>query len=127
VLKTDPSTWTDARHREGARAEQLAAGVMRRDGYSIVEQRFRFHRHDIDLVARKGSVVVFVEVKSRAGSRYGTAAESVTARKQKELVRAAGAWLQKFGVPGDVCRFDVITVEGAQVNWLQSAFRPLWR
>ena len=100
---------------------------MRRDGYHILEQRFRFHRHDIDLVARRGAVVVFVEVKSRAGSRFGTAAESVSGRKQRELVRAAGAWLQKFGHPKDVCRFDVVTVEGARVNWIQSAFRPLWR
>jgi len=127
VLKTDPATWTDARHREGARAESLAADVMRQGGYQILEQRFRFHRHDIDLVARRGNVVVFVEVKARANNRYGTAAESVTARKQRELVRAAGAWLQKFGQAGDVCRFDVVTVEGARVNWIQSAFRPLWR
>lgn len=127
MLKTDPSTWTDARHREGARAEQLAAGVLERDGYQVLEQRFRFHRHDIDLVARRANVVVFVEVKSRASSRYGTASESITARKQRELARAAGAWLQKFGRPRDVCRFDVVTVEGARVSWIQSAFRPLWR
>jgi putative endonuclease len=127
VIKTDPSTWSDPRHREGARAEQLAADLLRREGYTILEQRFRFHRHDIDLVARKESVVVFVEVKSRASRRFGTAAESVTHRKQYELVRAAGAWLQRHGRPGDLCRFDVVTVEGAQVQWLQSAFRPLWR
>ena len=127
MFKTDPSTWTDPRHREGARAEQLAADLLRRDGYTILEQRFRFHRHDIDIVARRDSVVVFAEVKSRRGRRFGTAAESVTGRQQYQLVRAAGAWLQRHGRPGDLCRFDVVTVEGAQVQWLQSAFRPLWR
>jgi putative endonuclease len=127
VFKTDPSTWTDPRHREGARAEGLAADLFRREGYAVLEQRFRFHRHDVDLVARRGGVVVFVEVKSRSGRRYGAAAESVTARKQRELVRVAAAWLQRHGRPGDVCRFDVVTVEGARVEWLQSAFRPLWR
>ena len=127
MLKTDPSTWTDARHREGARAEQLAADVMRRDGYHILEQRFRYRRHDIDLVARRGNVVVFVEVRFRARSYFGTAAESVDGRKRRLLVQTAAAWLQRFGCSGDVCRFDVVTVEGARVNWIQSAFRPLWR
>lgn len=127
MFKSDPATWTDARHRQGAAAEDLAANLLCREGYDIVERRFRFHRHDVDLVARKGSVVVFVEVKSRHTDRYGAAVEAIGWRKQRELVRAASAWLQRSGRPGDVCRFDVVTVEGPRVEWLQSAFRPLWR
>jgi putative endonuclease len=127
VFKSDPASWTDARHRQGAVAEDLAANLLCREGYDIVERRFRFHRHDVDLVARKGSVVVFVEVKSRLSDRYGAAIEAIGWRKQRELVRAASAWLQRSGRPGDVCRFDVVTVEGPRVEWLQSAFRPLWR
>ncbi|MFI5208410.1 MAG: YraN family protein [Gemmatimonadales bacterium] len=127
MLKSDPKTWTDARHRQGAAAEELAANLLRREGYHIVEQRFRFHRHDVDLVARKGSVVVFVEVKSRHSDRYGAAVEAIGWRKQRELVRAASSWLQRFGRHGDVCRFDVVTVQGGRVEWLQAAFRPLWR
>jgi putative endonuclease len=127
VLKSDPATWSDPRHREGARAEALAAAVLARDGFVIVEQRFRYHRHDVDLVARRGNLVVFAEVKSRTGRRYGAPAEAVGWRKQRELARVAAAWLQRHGRPDDVCRFDVITVEGAKVDWMQSAFRPLWR
>jgi putative endonuclease len=127
VLKSDPATWSDPRHREGARAEALAAQVLCRAGFAIVEQRFRHHRHDVDLVARRGPLVVFVEVKSRAGGRYGSALEAVGWRKQRELARAASAWLQRHGTPGDICRFDVVAVKGGQVTWIQSAFRPLWR
>ena len=127
VFKSDPETWSDPRHREGARAEQLAADLLTREGYAIVEMRFRFHRHDVDLVARRDSVVVFVEVKSRGSKSYGAPAESVGWKKRRELVRAASAWLQRYGRPGDVCRFDVVTVQGGRVEWLQSAFRPLWR
>lgn len=129
VIKSDPEGWTDQRHRDGEQAERLAADVLRRDGYVIIEQRFRHHRHDVDLVARRGHLVVFVEVKARlsAHSRFGRAKEAIHAGKQRELVRAASAWLQRHGRPGDVCRFDVVTVEGARVEWLQSAFRPLWR
>lgn len=127
MLKSDPETWTDPRHREGERAERLAAELLQADGYRILEQRFRVHRHDVDLVARRGSVVVFVEVKARASDAFGSGPEAVTPRKQRELVRAASAWLQRHGRPEDVARFDVITVRGLKVDWMQNAFRPGWR
>lgn len=127
MLKSDPSTWTDARHRLGVAAEQTAAAMMERDGCVVLEHRFRLQRHDVDLIARKGSTVIFAEVKARSGRRHGRGTEAVTARKQRELVRIASAWLQHHGRPADVVRFDVICVEGGRVDWLQNAFRPLWR
>jgi len=127
VLRTDPSTWTDARHRAGVDAELAAAELLRGQGYRILEHRYRFHRNDVDLVARFGATVVFVEVRSRSGDRFGTPEASVTAAKQARLARSAAAWLQKFGQPGDTARFDVIAVQGDRISWLQAAFRPGWR
>ena len=127
MLKSDPNTWTDPRHRAGLAAERLAADLLRREGYRVLEHRFRFHRHDVDLVARRGATVVFVEVKARANSAFGAGTEAVTPRKRLELTRAASAWLQRHGGPGDGARFDVIAVDGDRVEWLQSAFRPGWR
>jgi len=127
VLKTDPSQWTDPRHIAGVEAESRAAEILRREGYRVLEQRYRFLRHDIDLVARQGRTVVFVEVKLRKGSQFGTAAEAITGRKRRELVRAASAWLQRHGRPDDLARFDVVTFDGKQIVWLQNAFRPGWR
>lgn len=127
VIKSDPSTWTDQRHRDGEAAERRAADLLTENGYVILEQRYRFHRHDIDLVARRANIVVFVEVKSRWSRQYGAAVEAITTRKQRELVRAASAWLQRHGKPGDVARFDVIVIQGGKIEWLQSAFRPFWR
>jgi putative endonuclease len=127
MLKTDPATWTDPRHRDGAEAEAQAAEILRREGYRVLEQRYRFHRHDIDLVARSGRVVVFAEVKLRRDQRFGTAAEAITGRKRRDLVRAATAWLQRNGRADDVARFDVFTVDGARIVWIQNAFRPGWR
>lgn len=127
MLKSDPATWTDPRHRAGAAAEGQAAALLRREGYAVLEQRFRYRRHDIDLVARRGNMVVFVEVKARSSSRFGAASQTVTSAKQMQLVRAASAWLQRHGQPGDVARFDVIAVQEGRLSWLQGAFRPGWR
>lgn len=127
MLKSDPSTWKDPRHREGARAEALAADALRLRGYQVLEQRFRYARSDVDLVARRGAVIVFVEVKSRADDRYGAAAEAVTARKQANLVRAASVWLTRHARAWDAVRFDVITISGGKLEWLEDAFRPGWR
>ena len=102
-------------------------GRCGREGYEVLEHRYRFHRHDVDLVARRGATVVFVEVKVRTGASHGGAAEAVTARKRLELTRAASAWLQRHGRPEDGARFDVIAVDADRVEWLQSAFRPGWR
>ena len=127
MLKSDPSTWKDPRHREGARAEALAADAMRVQGYQVLEQRFRYGHSDVDLVARRGAVVVFVEVKARADEAHGAASEAVTARKQANLVRAASVWLTRHGRPWNSIRFDVITVTNGKLEWLQDAFRPGWR
>ncbi len=127
MLKSDPSTWKDPRHRAGARAESLAADALRVRGYQVLEQRFRYRHSDVALVARRGAVIVFVEVKSRCDDRYGAAAEAVTARKQASLVRAASVWLSRHAWPWDAVRFDVITVSDGRLEWLEDAFRPGWR
>ena len=127
MLKSDPSSWRDPRHRLGVEAENLAAAAMRVQGYQVLEQRFRYRHHDVDLVARRGRVIVFVEVKSRAGDGFGAPAEAVTARKQADVVRAASVWLSRHATPWDAVRFDVITVKDGRLEWLQDAFRPGWR
>jgi putative endonuclease len=127
MLKSDPSRWTDPRHIEGERAERLVAELLTREGYDVLERRFRLFHHDVDLVARQGRTVVFLEVKARTGRRFGSGLEAVTAKKQRELVRVAAAWLQRYGRPDDVARFDVASVTGARVTWVRNAFRPGWR
>ncbi len=127
MLRSDPSTWTDRRHQEGLEAEVYAAGLLKRCGYDIVEHRYRFGHHDVDIVARKGAMVVFVEVRYRLNNRFGTPAESVTHRKQQDLARVARLWMARNARPGDFARFDVVGVQGDRVEWLQSAFRPGWR
>ncbi|MDQ2148531.1 YraN family protein [Alcaligenaceae bacterium C4P045] len=82
---------------------------------------------EIDLVARDGDELVFIEVRARRAARFGGAAGSVGAAKQRRLIRAAQWFLPSLarrGFQGRTprCRFDVIAFEGDRVHWLRSAF-----
>ena len=105
------SEWTDPRHRRGYAGERLAISYLLRNGWRVEAHRFRLGHHDLDLIARRGSLVAFIEVKTRRSSRFGKAVESVGPRKRAVLARLAELWRLRFGFQDDRYRFDVITVE----------------
>lgn len=96
----------------GAEAEEAAVAWLRRQGYRVVERNVRTGAGEIDLVARDGGVLCFVEIKARGGPGFGPAVGAVTAAKQRRLVRAARLWLARH--PTDApCRFDVLGLDAA--------------
>ena len=126
-LKSDPQQWTDERQQRGLAGEQQAIRYLESRGWTIVAHRFRAVRAEIDVVARRGHLVAFVEVKVRRGEEFGSPFEAVTGAKRRELVRAARVWMDRFGCPGDVYRFDCIGLQGGRLEHLEDAFRPGWR
>ena len=111
-----------AAFRLGLSAETRAAALLLAKGYRVVAKRFRSGVGEVDLVARRGNVLVFVEVKAR--DRLDDAAEAVTPRQRRRIVAAAEAWLAAN--PHDVTRnvrFDAILI--APRHWprhIQAAF-----
>lgn len=99
-----------SRSEVGRAGEAAAAAFLVTSGYRLLRQNVRFRAGELDLVAEEGGYLVFVEVKTRTGSGFGTAAEAVTPAKQHQLVRLAELYLS--GLPDcDIrCRFDVVTV-----------------
>ena len=130
-LKSDPQTWSDPRHRLGVEGERVAIAYLVRAGWSILAHRLRMGRPEIDVVARKGLVVAFVEVKTRWGRSFGSPLEAVTWAKQREIGRVARAWLDRHGRSDDVYRFDVIGVtmsgDRPRVDHVENAFQLGWR
>lgn len=126
-LRSDPAEWTDDRHKRGLAGEEQAIQYLLSRGWYIVAHRFRVGHKEIDLIARQGNLVAFVEVKSRRGSAFGSPLEAVTGAKRRELVKAARAWVDRYGRPADVYRFDCIALVNNQLEHLADAFRPGWR
>ena len=93
----------------GDRGEQAAAEYLQRKGYAICERNFRVPVGEIDIIARKEGVLVFVEVKTRRSLRFGRPAAAVGWQKQQRIIRAA-AWYLQGKQQQPACRFDVIEV-----------------
>lgn len=107
----------------GKRAEELACAHLRNQGYQIIERSWRSPFGELDIVARDGESLVFVEVKARAGSAFGGAEEALTKRKRDRLVATAAAYLAAVGADLPV-RFDLLAVTGEGIVLYKDAFRP---
>ena len=126
-LRSDPAEWTDERHKRGLAGEQQAIQYLLSRGWHIVAHRFRVGHTEIDLIVQQGSLVAFVEVKARRGDAFGSPLEAVTGAKRRELVKAARVWVDRYGRPSDIYRFDCIALTDGKLEHLADAFRPGWR
>jgi putative endonuclease len=105
----------------GGEAEEQAEAFLARHGLAIVARNYRTRMGEIDLIARDGTTLVFVEVRMRSTTRYGGALASITARKRARIVAAARQYLMGLGrVPP--CRFDVVAMGGSGLEWVRGAF-----
>jgi len=102
--------------------EDAAVALLVQGGYEIVGRNVRMPGGEIDVVARDGETVVFVEVKGRAGRTFGSAIGAVDARKRRTLRKLAAEWMQLFA-PRAFARFDVVAADGARIRHYKDAFR----
>lgn len=108
----------------GKEAEQRAARLLTGHGLRELCRNYRCRGGEIDLIMQDGEQRVFVEVRYRSRSDYGSAAESVHWGKQRRLTLAAQHYLLKTGFSGP-CRFDVVAIDGNKApSWLKNAFQP---
>jgi len=120
----------DPRQALALAGERAAEAELERAGLTVLERRFRIKIGEIDLIAQRGRLLVFVEVKTRSGTAYGPPAHAVTRDKQRRIARVAEVYLQRRRWANRPCRFDVIQVfagpEGVErVVHIEDAFR-LW-
>ena len=94
----------------GKEGERVAERYLQKKGYKLVERNYRCLGGELDLIVLDRRVIVFVEVKTRTGSGFGTPFEAVEARKQQRMIRAAQFFLAEKGLQQRDARFDVVGV-----------------
>jgi putative endonuclease len=110
----------------GRRGEDLAAEYLAGKGIHVIERNFRIRGGEIDIIARDGATLVFIEVKTSRSSSFGEPETWVDSRKQKQIGKVAVAYMQKMEIEDIDCRFDVIAVSFAdgkpKIHHIANAF-----
>jgi putative endonuclease len=114
------------RQQFGEAGEALAARLLKKRGYKILETNYRNPLGEIDLIARDGGTLVFVEVKARQSLYFGNPKWAVTPRKQRKLSMVALYYLKTTGQSQSKARFDVVAIHSAgqrpEIEIVQNAF-----
>ena len=101
----------DVRQTLGKMGEDLACDELRRRGYVVLARRHRTRYGEIDVIARDGAILVFVEVKARRHDGFGGAGAAVTSWKQRRIARMAADYLARHDLSDAPCRFDVVAID----------------
>lgn len=114
----------------GKIGEDIAATFLEKQGYTIRHRNWRWNRKELDIVAQKDGILVFVEVKSRRNDVFGLPEDAVNERKIRHIVASADAYIKKFSMDCPV-RFDIISIIGDEkeydVQHIEDAFfSPIW-
>lgn len=116
----------------GANGEKIAARFLKKRGYRILERNYRTRLGEIDIIAEQGADLVFIEVKTRSDTIFGSPFESVTVPKQRQLAKVALEYMSKRSFHNRPARFDVVGIEltkadskhlrDAKIELVQNAF-----
>ena len=101
---------TIARQKLGKDGEDFACRELEDRGYAILARRYRRRGGEIDIIARDGATLVFVEVKTRDGHEFGDAAEAITRWKRRRMARIALDYMMRQHISECPCRFDVVSI-----------------
>jgi len=100
----------DTPHALGRSGEEIALRFLKNKKYKIITKNYRLFRGEIDIIAQKRNILVFVEVKTRRSKNFGFPEESVTPSKQQQIKKIAQGFLVKNNLQDIECRFDVISL-----------------
>lgn len=119
---------TSSKKISGDQAENAACEYLQAQGLTLIERNFFCKRGEIDLIMKQADATVFVEVRYRRSSRYGSGAESVDWRKQEKLLATAEYYLQQHPKAAKgACRFDVVALtmqnQQPEIDWIVDAFQ----
>jgi len=118
-----------AEHNErGKEGEAMAFKLLKEKGYQILDANWRFGKNELDIIAMYKELLVIVEVKTRSNPYFETPSEAVTIKKQRNIIRAANAYVTEHDIENET-RFDIVSVlfwnNKVEIEHIEDAFYPL--
>ena len=114
--------------KTGAYGEEICANHLTSKGFSIRAKNYRFGKFEIDIIGQKQDVIVFIEVKYRAGDALMAPWQAVNRKKQRQLISVANHYLQQAAIDLEA-RFDVVSIvhspQGLKIEHIEDAFYPI--
>lgn len=115
------------KRKTGSDWEKQAANFLRRKGMRILEMNFRCRQGEVDLIGKQDAYLVFTEVKYRSSTQMGYASEAVNSHKMRQICRVADFYRTIKKVPAETpVRYDVIAIQGEEIQWIQNAFPHIY-
>lgn len=110
--------------KKGRSGEDIAVKMLEEKGFKIIERNFQYRQGEIDIIATKGHIIAFVEVKARYNDLYGYPVEAVTPSKRKKIIQTSEVFLSSKDYLGMQARYDIIEVDysNSRVNHIENAF-----
>ena len=123
----EENTSKDSTRSKGSKSEQIAVNYLVKKGYTILERNFRCSKKEIDIIAKKGNSISFIEVKGKSESADFNPEYSITAAKQRIIFQVANFYVQKNNLENVDFNFDVIivnfTAEGVKIEHLENSLQ----
>ncbi|MBN2159106.1 MAG: YraN family protein [Spirochaetes bacterium] len=111
----------------GAGGEELAVEFLEGRNFRVIERNYRYGKSgEIDIIARRDTCIIFVEVKNRISDRFGGALYSISAKKKRNLKAAARSFIAsrpEYDSPEYIFRFDLISIRDGGIDWIEDMFR----
>ena len=104
--------------------EKRVVRYLKENGYEVLESNLRFHHREVDIVAKKGDVIVFVEVKTRKTEKFGKGMDSIVFGKKRNMLSVARYYIDKHGLYDFNIRFDVASIDNEELTYIEDAFHP---
>ena len=110
------------RQQFGKKGEMDAVKHLKRNGYRIMEQNYRTRLGEIDIIAKEGKTIAFIEVKARKSSHFGNPKWAITPKKQRNMSMTALYYLKETHQSREKARFDVVTIQSDRIEIIKNAF-----
>ena len=113
---------TIQRQQIGKKGEQRAVAYLKKNGYRILELNYRTRLGEIDIIAKDGKTIAFIEVKARRSSQFGNPKWAITPKKQRHMSMVALYYLKATRQNQEKARFDVVTIQSEKIEIVKNAF-----